>query len=293
MLWLAVLGQAGRGNRETLYNTVLLIEIIWHCLKSLHYFEDRQKAGEKCCAPSVSLLCQLFLQRFSFFIFFAFIPGAFFSVISGVALIAESDIFAWVVVTDLTSLLSHCRKWPDFGSCIWPIIFLSPSFLQNPDLPPCSSSLSPLCSQTAEEPAAEWLDGTGPFRTHLRPLTKTTQEEETIIESERTHLNHPQHFSRWQPTGSTNCVTWPSSPVPCTRSPLTPCGATPPLTYWPVATSLAGLGQIFPKRWLHCVSNTKQQLTNNKQLWILAYIYTYIFNQLKAKIHIPSPTTLF
>lgn len=107
------------------------------------------------------------------------------------------------------------------------------------------------------------------------------------------HLNHPQHFSRWQPTGSTNCVTWPSSPVPCTRSPLTPCGATPPLTYWPVATSLAGMGQIFPKRWLHCVSNTKQQLTNNKQLWILAYIYTYIFNQLKAKIHIPSPTTQF
>lgn len=50
MLWLAVLRQAGRGNRESLYNTVLLIEIIWHRLKSQHYFEDRQK--EKCRAPS-------------------------------------------------------------------------------------------------------------------------------------------------------------------------------------------------------------------------------------------------
>lgn len=48
---------AGRGNRETLYNTALLIEIIWHRLKSLHYFEDRHKA-ETFCASCISQLCQ-------------------------------------------------------------------------------------------------------------------------------------------------------------------------------------------------------------------------------------------
>lgn len=100
------------------------------------------------------------------------------------------------------------------------------------------------------------LNGIDPFTTRHRPLTNTTQEEETILQSQRSHLNRQHHFSWWQQTGSTNYVTWPSSPVLCTRSPLTPCGATPPLTYWPVATSLAGLGQTFPKRWLHCVSNT-------------------------------------
>lgn len=62
MLWLAVLwqagwSQAGRGNRETLYNTVLLIEIIWYCLILLHYLEGREKTEEK---PGF-LLCQLFL----------------------------------------------------------------------------------------------------------------------------------------------------------------------------------------------------------------------------------------
>lgn len=64
MLWLAVLWQAGRGNRETLYNKVLLIEIIWHCLKSLHYLEDRQKPGEKS-----AFLC-FFNALFLFIIFF-------------------------------------------------------------------------------------------------------------------------------------------------------------------------------------------------------------------------------
>lgn len=55
MLWLAVLGQAGEGlagrrNRETLYNAALLIGIIRQGLKSSHYFEDRHKAGGKCCS---------------------------------------------------------------------------------------------------------------------------------------------------------------------------------------------------------------------------------------------------
>lgn len=150
--------------------------------------------------------------------------------------------------TPSSSSLPFCRVWVCSGA--------GPSTR--------SSFLSPLCSQTAEKPAAEWLDGTNPFPTHLRPLTEQRQEDGTILQSEKTHLNHQRRFSRWQPTGSTNCDTWPTSPVPCTHSPLTPCGATPPLTCWPVATSLAGLGQTFPKKWLHCVSNRKQQL------WILA-----------------------
>lgn len=80
MLWLAVLGQAGEGlagrrNRETLYNVALLIGIIRHGLKSSHYFEDRHKAGGKCCsapapgpvsglasAPLLRCFCCGFLQ---------------------------------------------------------------------------------------------------------------------------------------------------------------------------------------------------------------------------------------
>lgn len=253
MLWLAVLRQAGRGNRESLYNTVLLIEIIWHCLKSQHYFEDGQKPAEKVLCAFCS--GQLFIRCF---IFFTFIP--FFSFFSGVWL-PENDLSLWVFLSDLTLLFSHrlgilCLTHPP------PLPFLSAESgsVQVLVSPPRSSSRSPLCSLTAEKPAAEWLDGTDPFPTHLRPLTEQRQEDQTLLQSEKTHLNHQRHSPRWQPTGSTNCDTWPTSPAPCTHSPLTPCGATPPLTCWPVATSLAGLGQTFPKKWLHCVSNRKQQL---------------------------------
>lgn len=87
-----------------------------------------------------------------------------------------------------------------------------------------------------------------PFRTLFRPLTTTRLEKEPVIRR--------SHLSEWQQTGSISCITWQSFPAPCTHSPLTPCGATPPLTSWPVATSLASLEQTFLKRWLHCVSNT-------------------------------------
>lgn len=230
MLWLA-----GRGNRETLYNTALLIEIIWHRLKSLHYFEDRHKA-ETFCASSISQLCQLVL--FPHFL---------------------SYCFSFV----LFGCCSHYRKL-----CFWHFSCWSnpsPFFSPFPSLQISSGYLVSVSNlSAAEEPPAKWLNGSGLFPAHLRPLIETTQEEETTIQSEeKPPARKPkkqQHFSWWPPTGSTNYVTWPSSPAPCTRSPLTPCGATPPLTCWPVATSLADSGQIFLKRWLHCVSNTTDLL---------------------------------
>lgn len=228
MLWLA-----GRGNRETLYSTALLIEIIWHRQKSLHYFEDRHKA-ETFCASSVSQLCRpvLFPHFLSCRVSFV-----------------------------LFRCCSHYRKLCFWHFTWWsnPSPFFSPFSLSCRAWISGVSSFCPLSLSAAEEPSAKWLNGSGPFPTHLRPLIETTQEEETIQPEKKSPARKPkkqQHFSQWPPTGSTNYVTWPSSPAPCTRSPLTPCGATPPLTCWPAATSLAGLGQIFPKRWLHCVSNT-------------------------------------
>lgn len=101
------------------------------------------------------------------------------------------------------------------------------------------------------------LDGSSPCTTHLRPLNlgrRGSQRGGVTLEAEiKQHcINSPP----WPPTGSTSCDTWPSSPAPCTLLPLTPCAATRPLTFWPAATSSAASGQIFPKRWRHCVSST-------------------------------------
>lgn len=260
MLWLAVLekagySQAGRGNRETLYNTVLLIEIIWHCLKSLHYFEDRQKTWEKC----FYFFSALFLL-FAFFVFFSS-SGLCLWDISGIVFVIA--IFVWIVVINLTlgKFLTHygLQDWHKLFSFLLFYRVWTSSGLGHvaPDLSSLLVSIPLTSLQPDGRAASSWegLNGSSPLQTHCRPLTKKTKEEETLRQSEKTHPNQQQHFSRWQPTGSTKCVTWPAFLVPCTRLPLTPCGATPPLTCWPVATFSAGLGQTFPKRWLHCVSN--------------------------------------
>lgn len=53
--------QPGKRNRETLYSTVLLIEIIWHYTKSLDYLEDWQKLKKVvlclCQQSSAVLFC--------------------------------------------------------------------------------------------------------------------------------------------------------------------------------------------------------------------------------------------
>lgn len=173
MLWLAVLWQAGRGNRETLYNTVLLIENIWHCLKSLHYLEDGQKEGEKClcfsapsnissslpfCSPSSS---SLFLSRVCFW-------G-----MSGIVLVTESD---WHFCLDCPNRfdLRWVRK-PTVLCCLVLVSNVSPpssptdsglaavlrslahlALGLSPAVLPSSASISPLCSPTAQRPAADW-----------------------------------------------------------------------------------------------------------------------------------------
>ena len=109
-------------------------------------------------------------------------------------------------------------------------------------------------------------------RSELEPTT-AAPEEETVTRAQRRRRNRQQRSPGWRPTGSTSCITWPSSPAPCTRSPLTPCAATPPLTFWPAATFSANLEQTFPKRWLHCVSNANRFLSKQMHCyWNAVYI---------------------
>lgn len=111
MLWLA-----GRGNRETLYNAALLIEIIWHRLKSLHYFEDRHKADV------LRLLHFSALSTGS--ISSLFFPAVLVLCISGVVLITESCVF--------DTLVADLSRPPSF-----PLSSAEPGYRVSPPSPHC------------------------------------------------------------------------------------------------------------------------------------------------------------
>ena len=59
--------------------------------------------------------------------------------------------------------------------------------------------------------------------------------------------------SSWLPTGNGRWVRW-ASHLLSTRLPSTPCGATPPLTCWPIAACLGDSVPTCPERWRLCVS---------------------------------------
>lgn len=144
-----------------------------------------------------------FLSSVGRFCFLTFFPAVLVLFYSGVVLITESCVFD-TLLADLTHPLSF-PLFPLLQSLdIWCLL-----------LRPTVSNLS-----AAEEPSAKWLNGSGPFPTHLRPLIETTQEEETIQPEEKSPARKPKNSSTFHDGHQQGAPTTPHDRVPPRHVPV-------------------------------------------------------------------------
>lgn len=139
-----------------------------------------------------------FLSSVNWFCFLTFFPAVLVLFYCGVVLITESCVFD-ILVADLTRPPSFPLSPLLQSLGIWCLLLL-----------PIVFNFS-----AAEEPSAKWLNGSGPFPTHLRPLIETTQEVETIqVTCKRTKNSSTFHDGHQQGAPTTSHDRVPPRHVP-------------------------------------------------------------------------------